>query len=76
MARVAVTEEYRGNKIAVKIINVLISHAKKSGYSTIEIHAHEHLKKYYEKFGFYFIQNVEVVGKHQLIEMQLQLNIR
>ncbi len=75
MARVAVFEEYRGKGTATKIINSLISHAKNSGFSTIEIHAHEYLKKYYEKFGFCFIKNVEVVGEHQLIEMELQLNI-
>ncbi|RXJ69331.1 GNAT family N-acetyltransferase [Halarcobacter ebronensis] len=73
LARVAVVKEYRKNGIAPKVINALIAHAKESGYSTIEIHAHEYLKKYYEKFGFEFIQNVEIVGEHQLIEMQLKL---
>jgi len=73
IARVAVIKEYRGNGIAAKIVTALISHAKKLGFCSIEIHAHEYLKKYYEKFGFCFIKKVEVVGVYQLIEMQLQL---
>jgi predicted GNAT family N-acyltransferase len=73
LARVAVTKEYRGDGVATKMINAMICHAKKSGFSTMEIHAHEYLKEYYEKFGFHFIQNVEMVGKHQLIEMQLNI---
>ncbi len=66
-------KEYRKNGIATKVINALISHAMDSGFCTIEIHAHEYLKEYYEKFGFHFIQDVEIVGKHQLIEMKLKL---
>jgi predicted GNAT family N-acyltransferase len=73
LARVAVMKEYRKKGIASKIINALISHSKESGFITIEIHAHEYLKEYYEKIGFQFIQNVEIVGEHQLIEMQLKL---
>ncbi|MGY2574759.1 GNAT family N-acetyltransferase [Vibrio sp. C8] len=70
MARVAVTEESRGLGIATKLVSALIEHAKKIGVRSIEIHAHSYLRSYYEKFGFKFIQEVEVVGEHQLIEMQ------
>ncbi|GAL31257.1 hypothetical protein JCM19239_3155 [Vibrio variabilis] len=41
--------------------------------SSIEIHAHSYLRDYYERFGFEFIQEVEIVGEHQLIEMRYQL---
>ncbi|MGC9461783.1 GNAT family N-acetyltransferase [Vibrio genomosp. F10] len=70
MARVAVLEAYRGNGIASKVVNTLVEHAKRIGVSSIEIHAHSYLQNYYEKFGFEFIQEVEVVGEHQLIEMR------
>lgn len=70
MARVAVSEESRGLRIASKLVSTLIEHAKNIGVRSIEIHAHSYLRSYYEKFGFKFIQEVEVVGEHQLIEMQ------
>ncbi|PNI03692.1 GNAT family N-acetyltransferase [Vibrio diazotrophicus] len=70
MARVAVSEESRGLGIASKLVSALIEHAKNIGVRSIEIHAHSYLRSYYEKFGFKFIQEVEVVGEHQLIEMQ------
>lgn len=70
MARVAVSEQSRGLGIASKLVSALIEHAKNIGVRSIEIHAHSYLRSYYEKFGFKFIQEVEVVGEHQLIEMQ------
>ena len=70
MARVAVSEESRGLGIASKLVSALVEHAKNIGVRSIEIHAHSYLRSYYEKFGFKFIQEVEVVGEHQLIEMQ------
>lgn len=70
MARVAVSEESRGLGIASKLVSALIEHAKNIGVRSIEIHAHSYLRSYYEKFGFKFIKEVEVVGEHQLIEMQ------
>ncbi|MCG9727702.1 GNAT family N-acetyltransferase [Vibrio brasiliensis] len=73
MARVAVTESHRGLGVATKVIEALIEHARSIGLCSIEIHAHSYLRTYYEKFGFLFIQQVEVVGEHQLIEMQLGL---
>ncbi|MEI8658833.1 GNAT family N-acetyltransferase [Vibrio sp. Hal054] len=73
MARVAVSEESRGLGIASKLVSALIEHAKKIGVRSIEIHAHSYLRSYYEKFGFKFIQEVEVVGEHQLIEMQYDI---
>ena len=73
MARVAVLEAYRGRGIASIVVNKLIEYAKKQGVSSIEIHAHSYLRDYYERFGFEFIQEVEIVGEHQLIEMRYQL---
>jgi len=73
MARVAVLKEYRGSGIATKLINALLSHAREINIDSIEIHAHEHLRGYYENFGFKYIKKVEVVGGHQLIEMQFRL---
>ena len=73
MARVAVLKEYRGSKIATKVINALFSYAREINIDTIEIHAHEYLRGYYENFGFKYIKKVEVVGGHQLIEMQFRL---
>lgn len=69
MARVAVFEAYRGQGIAAIVVKALMEHAKQQGVSLIEIHAHGYLRDYYEKFGFEYIKNVEVVGEHPLIEM-------
>ncbi|NOH99327.1 GNAT family N-acetyltransferase [Vibrio sp. 99-70-13A1] len=72
MARVAVLEAYRGHGIASMVVKALMDHATSQSVSSIEIHAHGYLRSYYEKFGFEFIKEVEVVGKHQLIEMRYQ----
>lgn len=74
MARVAVVEAYRGHGIASTVVRALLEHAKTLGTKSIEIHAHGYLRSYYEKFGFEFIQDVEVVGEHQLIEMCYQVD--
>lgn len=50
-----------------------MDHAQQQGVSSIVIHAHSYLQSYYERLGFEFIQEVEVVGEHQLIEMRFQL---
>lgn len=71
MARVAIKQKYRGKGIASKLVNSLIAKAKELKINSIEIHAHEYLRKYYETFGFQYIKEVEVVGEHQLIQMCL-----
>lgn len=73
MARVAVVQVYRGLGIASKVVNSLMDYARSARLSSIEIHAHGYLRNYYEKFGFEFIREVEIVGEHQLIEMQYQI---
>lgn len=73
MARVAVTEPYRGLGIASKVVQSLMEYARNDGVSLIEIHAHGYLRSYYEKFGFEFIREVEIVGEHQLIEMHYHM---
>ncbi|CAK1861943.1 Acetyltransferase [Vibrio crassostreae] len=74
MARVAVLQPYRGSGIASEIVMVLLKHASEHGAKVIEIHAHQYLKNYYEKFGFEFIREVEIVGEHQLIEMRYNIS--
>ncbi|CAM3005375.1 GNAT family N-acetyltransferase [Vibrio mytili] len=74
MARVAVTKTYRGMGIASNVVRSLMEYARNHGISSIEIHAHGYLRDYYEQFGFVFIQDVEIVGEHQLIEMHYQFN--
>ncbi|PMJ36488.1 GNAT family N-acetyltransferase [Vibrio cyclitrophicus] len=74
MARVAVLQSYRGVGIASKMVAALLEHATQQGAKVIEIHAHQYLKNYYEKFGFEFIREVEIVGEHQLIEMRYYIN--
>jgi predicted GNAT family N-acyltransferase len=73
MARVAVLKEYRGSGIATKLINALLSYAREINIDSIEIHAHEYLRGYYENFGFKYIKKAEVVGEHQLIEMHYKV---
>ena len=74
MARVAVLQPYRGSGIASKIVIALLKHASEHGAKVIEIHAHQYLKNYYEKFGFKFIRDVEIVRQHQLIEMRYNIS--
>ncbi|NOJ11697.1 GNAT family N-acetyltransferase [Vibrio splendidus] len=74
MARVAVLQPYRGSGIASEIVMALLKHASEHGAKVIEIHAHQYLKNYYEKLGFEFIREVEIVGEHQLIEMRYNIS--
>ncbi|MBR9875694.1 MAG: GNAT family N-acetyltransferase [Vibrionaceae bacterium] len=76
MARVAVTKPYRSLGIASKVVQALMDYARNDGISSIEIHAHGYLRNYYEKFGFEFIREVEIVGEHQLIEMQYHIKTK
>ncbi|UGA53827.1 GNAT family N-acetyltransferase [Vibrio sp. VB16] len=73
LARVAVIEQYRGSGVASKVVDALISYAGQCGCISIEMHAHEYLRRYYEKFGFTYVRKVEMVGEHQLVEMRIQL---
>ncbi|MGF1727606.1 GNAT family N-acetyltransferase [Photobacterium nomapromontoriensis] len=73
LARVAVTEEYRGLGVASKVVQAFMVYAQKIEVGSIEIHAHCYLRKFYEKFGFMFIKEVEVVGEHQLIAMHYKI---
>ncbi|KUI99841.1 GNAT family N-acetyltransferase [Vibrio sp. MEBiC08052] len=73
MARVAVAEAYRRRGVASKVVQALIEYAENIGVKSIEIHAHGYLRNYYERFGFEFIKEVEIVGEHQLIEMWHQI---
>ena len=71
LARVAVMKNNRGLGIASQLVQSLLSYAGELDIKTIDIHAHKYLRGYYESFGFKYIQEVEVVGEHQLIEMRL-----
>lgn len=75
MARVAVLMEYRGQGLATIVVKALLQCARDKGLSSVEIHAHEYLRQYYESLGFEFIRNVEIVGKHQLIEMNCRITL-
>jgi len=71
LARVAIEKDFRGQGIATKLIEALLTKAEKLKINSIEIHAHEYLREYYETFGFKYTKQVEMVGEHQLIEMCL-----
>ncbi|MDN3702658.1 GNAT family N-acetyltransferase [Vibrio artabrorum] len=73
MARVAVLQAYRGLGIASKVVSTVLEHARQQCAKVIEIHAHQYLRHYYERFGFDFIREVEIVGEHQLIEMRYDI---
>lgn len=75
MARVAVLKSHRGFGVASMLVKALIEHAKDSGVSSIELNAHSYLRKYYEGFGFEFIQEVAAVDGHQLIAMRHQFEL-
>ncbi|WP_052262262.1 GNAT family N-acetyltransferase [Pseudoalteromonas luteoviolacea] len=73
MTRVAVLKAHRSQGIATTVVNALIEHAKTLNIASIHIHAHNYLRQFYEKLGFRFIAEVEVVCGHQLIEMKINL---
>lgn len=73
LARVAVIKAYRGAGVASKVVQALMGYAQSNGVDSIVIHAHSYLRNYYERFGFEFIKEVEIVGEHQLIEMRHQI---
>lgn len=70
LARVAVMKPYRGKGVATMLVKALLDHCEQASAKSAELHAHKHLRAYYEAFGFEFIKPVEVVGGHQLIEMR------
>ena len=74
LARIAVMKPYRDKGIASTLIHAIVEHAEKLQAVGIDIHAHEYLRHYYEKFGFNFIKHVEKVGEHQLIAMHNPLS--
>ena len=69
LARVAVLKEFRGLGIASKIVKALLLKAENLSIRKIDIYPHEHLKGFYESYGFKYIEKSEVVGNHQLIKM-------
>ena len=73
MARIAVQKKARGNGIASRLIEAGLNLAKSLKLAKVEIHAHEYLIDYYRQFGFEFVSNVEVVGEHQLVSMEVSL---
>lgn len=72
LARVAVLKHYRKQGLAGRVVDALMRYARQHGVDTIDIHAHHYLREYYQKHGFSFIKNVEVVAGHRLIEMRYQ----
>jgi predicted GNAT family N-acyltransferase len=71
LARVAIKKKYRGMGIATQLVKALLVKAEQLHIKNIELHAHNHLQKYYESFGFTYIGQAEQVGEHPLIKMRL-----
>jgi predicted GNAT family N-acyltransferase len=71
LARVAIKQDYRGMGIATQLVNALLVKAEQLHIKYIELHAHDHLQKYYESFGFTYVGQAEQVGEHPLIKMRL-----
>lgn len=75
LSRVAILHAYRGVKLADVLIKSLLSYAQRQQVRYIPVHAHHYLKNYYQKLGFEFIRESEIVGHHQLIELGLSIQI-
>ena len=73
LARVAVLPGYREKGIATALIRAALCRCREAQVRSLWIHAHRHLRAYYASFGFEFVRDVEVVGEHQLIAMQLAM---
>lgn len=75
LARVAVMKAFRGAGVARAVIQHAIDYAIKQRVHHIDIHAHQHLRGYYENFGFEYIKACEVVGGHPLIAMSYRTDV-
>lgn len=69
LARVAVIADYRGRGLASKLVNALLSVAEGLKLTLVDIYPHEHLRIYYEIFGFKYVGVSKAVAGHQLIKM-------
>ena len=58
-----------GPNMFCKIVKALLLKAENLSIRKIDIYPHEHLKGFYESYGFKYIEKSEVVGNHQLIKM-------
>ena len=74
MARIAVVKDYRGRGVAGRVVRAMIEYARNYGLASIEIHAHQYLRSFYEKLGFLYVQDGESVAGYQLIEMLYRLD--
>jgi len=72
LARVAIKKDYRAMGIATELIKALLIKAEQLHIKDIELHSHNHLQKYYESFGFVYVEQAEQVGTHPLIKMRLR----
>lgn len=69
MSRIAVLPEHRGKKLAERMIGELIHHAELANITTVKIHAHHYLRRFYETLGFVYQADAGRVAAHKLIEM-------
>lgn len=70
---VAVKNEYRGNGIAGKLINIFVEYCKKEGISEVEIETNNvKVLKLYIKLGFK-IESEKVIPNMQLVRYKLKM---
>ena len=73
LARVAVLSHCRGKGVAKQLVNQAIKQARSLKMVSVTIHPHDYLQRFYEAFGFTFIQTDGAVGGHPLVKMALDL---
>lgn len=70
--RVLVTEDYRGNGYAQKIVATAIAYIREHDFaSRIEISAQAYLEKFYQNFGFVSISDVYLEDEIPHVVMEL-----
>ena len=70
LSRVAVKKAFRGAGIASKLVKAALDQAMDMDLQRVEINPHDHLKAFYETFGFTFLEEAGEVSGHPLIKME------
>ena len=70
IARIAVSPQFRGKGLGRLIVQELEAVAIAQGLATLSLQPHVHLEAFYQSLGYYTVPGTDVVGEHELITMQ------
>ncbi len=74
LARIAVLPDHRATGLGRRIVGELESISRREGVSTLSLHPHRRLERFYSGLGYETVPGVSVVGEHELITMRKSLD--